>query len=96
VYPVQAAFVFRPPHSVLSNVRRAEKLVREDGQFGKAVKTLQSKGLAPINEDTKRLLQEKHPAAPPPPPQYLYLLFRLGSPPPRRGWLGSRFLLNRF
>ena len=68
VYPVQAAFGFRPPHSVLSNLRRAEKLVREDGQFGKAVKTLQSKGLAPINEETKRLLQqEKHPAAPPPP-----------------------------
>ena len=59
---VESNPVFRPPHSVLSNLRRAEKLVREDGQFAKAVKCLQSKGLAPINEETRQILQDKHPS----------------------------------
>eukprot|EP01036_Dinobryon_divergens_P030036 gene30036-39227_t len=46
VYPVQAAFVFRPLHSVLSNIRRAEKLVREDGQYGVEIVAVFSEGLA--------------------------------------------------
>ena len=53
----------RPKHSLASNLRRAERLIREDGQFGKAVKALHSNGVAIVNEETIRALKAKHPVS---------------------------------
>jgi len=53
----------RPKHSFSSNLKRAERLVREDGQYGKAVKTLHSNGIAPVNAETLKALVDKHPVS---------------------------------
>jgi hypothetical protein len=54
----------RPLVSHLGNVKRAEKLVRFDGQYGKAIKALQSNGVAPFSLETLRSLNDKHPVSP--------------------------------
>jgi hypothetical protein len=48
------------------NIKRAEKLVRFDGQYGKAVTALHSNGIAPFTPETLRSLREKHPFSPVP------------------------------
>jgi hypothetical protein len=50
--------------SHLGNLKRAEKLVRFDGQYGKAIKALQSNGVAPFSPETLRSLNDKHPVSP--------------------------------
>jgi hypothetical protein len=50
-----------------NNLKRAEKFVRVDGQYGKAVQALHSNGIAECSEDTLRLLREKHPISNLPP-----------------------------
>jgi len=47
-----------------SNLRRAERLLREEGQLSKAINTLLSYGLAPFTPNTTRVMQLKHPTAP--------------------------------
>ena len=47
-----------------NNLRRAEHLSRNDGQYRKAVQSLLSSGLAPVNEETIQILESKHPFAP--------------------------------
>ena len=49
------------PQSTQTNLRRAERLIREDGQLGKALKALHSHGLAPATPATLTALQAKHP-----------------------------------
>ena len=61
-----------PPHhtqvrngsSEEQNIKRAIRLMREDGQFGKAAKTLSSVGVAPLTDDTVEQLRRLHPVSP--------------------------------
>jgi len=93
--------------SAKSNVRRAEKLIREDGQLGKAVQALHSSGLAPVSQSTVDLLRDKHPVSPlptpgPVPPQLLSVnprqvlsqlqTFSKGTAGGRSGWRVQHFL----
>jgi hypothetical protein len=48
-----------------TNVKQCLRKVA-DGHFTAAVKVLGSSGVAPYNEDTMRVLEEKHPYRPPP------------------------------
>jgi hypothetical protein len=56
----------KPPNSHLGNLKRAEKLVRFDGQYGKAIKALQSNGVAPFSPESYSILCDKHPSSSPP------------------------------
>jgi hypothetical protein len=47
------------------NLKRCERLAREEGQFSKALKTLGSLGIAPTNHDTLQTLRDLHPEGPP-------------------------------
>ena len=49
------------PHSFQSNLRRAERLIREDGQLGKALQALHSQGIADNSPATIAALRSKHP-----------------------------------
>ena len=56
----------RPPlrkSDAEANIRRAVRLMREDGQYGKAAKALSSCGVAPFNQDTFDKLKELHPSS---------------------------------
>ena len=61
--PPNSEEALRPKHSFSSNLRRAERLIREDGQYGKAVKALHSNGIAKVNTSTMNALIEKHPVS---------------------------------
>ena len=52
----------RRPCSEFSNIQRCTKIAREDGNFGKAIKSLQSHGVAPQGPVTNQILQDKHPS----------------------------------
>ncbi len=56
----------RPAYSEAQARRRCLKLVREVGQYGKAVQALTSHGVANSNEATIKILRSKHPQGPPP------------------------------
>jgi hypothetical protein len=47
-----------------ANLLRCKRLAREDGQFGKAVRALNSFGVADPSSDVSQALQEKHPEGP--------------------------------
>ena len=47
------------------NLRRCEKIAREDGQFGKAIKSLGSHGVAPFSPETTQALRDLHPEGDP-------------------------------
>ena len=53
--------IHRPGGSVASNLRRCERIAREDGQYGKALKSLASSGVAEFGSQTTQILREKHP-----------------------------------
>ena len=53
--------IHRPGGSVASNLRRCERIAREDGQYGKALKSLASSGVAEFGPQTTQILREKHP-----------------------------------
>ena len=58
--------------SEATNIRRCSRIAREDGQYGKAIKALQSYGVAPACSDTTEQLRTKHPQNVPlpiPPPR---------------------------
>ena len=96
------------PPSLQNNLRRAERLIREDGQLGKAIQALQSQGIAANSPETLATLYSKHPqsALPVPadslpshalkvtPKQVLQQLqsFTRGSAGSRSGWRVSHFL----
>jgi hypothetical protein len=56
--------MFRSGDSEYSKLKRCEKLAREDGQFGKAVRALHSFGVAPAGPITTQALLEQHPDGP--------------------------------
>jgi len=55
----------RSSDTAKANLRRCEKLVREDGQLAKAVRALHSGGVAPSSPETTECLREKHPPGDP-------------------------------
>ena len=100
----------QPPRSAIqqnSNLRRAERLIREDGQLGKAVQALHSSGIAPRTSSTIETLRAKHPVSPLPSPSPIpeqtlkvtakqifaqLQTFAKGSAGSRSGWRVSHFL----
>ena len=62
----ESAQVHIRPATEASNIKRAIRLLREDGQVGKAAKALGSLGVAPMNEETVEALRRLHPQSPPP------------------------------
>jgi hypothetical protein len=57
--------VSRSSDSMSVKLKRCEKLAREDGQFGKAIRALHSFGVAPACPTTTQTLFEQHPPGPP-------------------------------
>jgi hypothetical protein len=56
------------PHPVVSEaskIKRCIRLCREDGQYGKAVQSLGSHGVAQPSRETTQILLNKHPTGPP-------------------------------
>lgn len=49
--------------SEVQNIKRAIRLMREDGQFGKAAKALSSGGVAPLDHNTIEQLRMLHPVS---------------------------------
>jgi hypothetical protein len=47
--------------TIESNLRRCERIAREDGQYGKALKSLGSNGMAPFGAETTQVLRDQHP-----------------------------------
>ena len=47
-----------------SNLKRCERIAREDGQFRKALKSLGSQGIAMVNENALETLKVLHPVGP--------------------------------
>ncbi len=56
----------RDPEKANQRARVAAIAFAEDSLYGKASRVLSSKGLAPNTEETRRLLNEKHPDQPSP------------------------------
>jgi hypothetical protein len=55
-----------PEESTLaSNIRRCDKIARQDGQYRKALQALKSNGVAPASPETTQLLRDKHPEGQP-------------------------------
>ena len=106
--PENADRNLQPHFTASNNLRRAEHLARNNGQYGKAVKSLLSGGIAPVNQEIINILDSKHPSAPLPsikelpvgasfsvqPKQVLKQLhsFSKGSAGGRSGWRVGHFL----
>ena len=52
---------YRAGSTEVSNLRRCERIAREDGQFGKALKSLRSYGVAASTPETLQALRDLHP-----------------------------------
>ena len=98
----------RPQPTTEDNIRRADRLAREEGQFGKAMQALHSHGIAANSADTLAVLRSKHPESALPAPadtipshalkvsskQVIQHLqsFAKGSAGSRSGWRVSHYL----